>query len=130
MSQIGRSYNVKRQAWYLSKYLSGEGFERYFFSSEWVFSGWIGFSQWIKKEFGDYPPREMLVELANMGKEARKGNEWLGLFLDVRKYGWEGVFKMNNEKWKNKAATLKKLQKKSRISGKCGQVQQLKLVED
>ncbi|GAH99536.1 unnamed protein product [marine sediment metagenome] len=33
---------------------------------------WIGFSQWMKKEFGCYPPREMLVELSKMGKEERE----------------------------------------------------------
>jgi len=35
----------------------------YHFSGGWVFPGWIGFSQWFKKEFDIYPPREMLVEL-------------------------------------------------------------------
>jgi hypothetical protein len=37
--------NVKRQAWYLSQ----AGFERYHFSGGWVFPGWIGFSQWLKR---------------------------------------------------------------------------------
>jgi hypothetical protein len=59
---MGVVRNIKRQAWYLSKYLSKEDFERYYFSGGWVFTGWVGFSQWFKKEFGDYPPREMLVE--------------------------------------------------------------------
>lgn len=88
-SKMRRVYNVKRQAWYLSKYLSGEDFERYHFSSEWVFSGWIGFSQWIKKEFADYPPRDMLAELANMSKKERGEHTWFGLYL------WE---KKRNEK--------------------------------
>jgi len=34
-----------------------------------VFKGWIGFSQWFKKEFFDYPPREVLVELGRMRKD-------------------------------------------------------------
>jgi len=52
-------------------------------SGGWVFSGWIGFSQWLRKEFGDYPPREMLIELAKMSKEEREEHVWFGL------YSWE-----------------------------------------
>lgn len=65
----------------------------------WVFPGWIGFSQWIKKEFGQYPTREMLLELARMGKEGRKEDTWYGMFSDIRKYGWKEVIKIQNEKW-------------------------------
>jgi len=72
----------------LSGYLSGEDFERYYFSKSWVFPGWIGFSQWIKKEFCDYPKREMLVELAKMSKAGREEDTWLGLYL------WEKKGKM------------------------------------
>jgi hypothetical protein len=54
---------------------------KYIMSAGWVFSGWIGFSQWIKKEFGDYPPREMLVELGKMTKEEREEHIWFGLYL-------------------------------------------------
>jgi len=46
-----------------------------------VFPGWIGFSKWFKKEFGVYPPREMLVELAKMGKEEREENTSFGAYL-------------------------------------------------
>ena len=80
-SKMGKVYNAKRQAWYLSKYLSGEGFERYYFSKGWVFPGWIGFSQWIKQEFGAYPKKEKLVELGRMSKEEREENLWFGLYL-------------------------------------------------
>ena len=65
----------------MSGYLSGEGFERYYFSKGWVFPGWIGFSQWIKKEFGVYPPREILVELGRMSKAVREEHTWFGLYL-------------------------------------------------
>ena len=65
----------------MSKYLSGEGFERYYFSKGWVFPGWIGFSQWIKKEFGAYPKREMLVKLGRMSKAEREEDTWFGLYL-------------------------------------------------
>jgi hypothetical protein len=84
-SRMGKVYNAKRQAWYLSGYLSGEGFERYYFSGGWVFTGWIGFSQWIKHEFGDYPQREMLVELGRMSKAEREEDTWFGLYLWEKK---------------------------------------------
>ena len=80
-SKMGKVYDVKRQAWYLSKYLSGEDFERYYFSKNWVFPGWIGFSQWFKREFGDYPPREILVGFTKMGKADREEHTWVGLYL-------------------------------------------------
>lgn len=82
---MGVVRNVIGQAWYLSKYLSGEDFERYHFSSSWVFPGWVGFSQWIKREFGDYPPREMLIELGRMNREEREENTWFGLYLGEKK---------------------------------------------
>ncbi len=46
-----------------------------------MFHGWIGFSQWIKKEFGVYPKREILVELAKMSKEEREEYPWFGVYL-------------------------------------------------
>ena len=79
-SKMGKVYNVKRQAWYLSKYLGGEDFERYHFSKGWVFPGWIGFSKWIKKEFGRYPTKEMLIKFGNMSKEEREKAVWYGLY--------------------------------------------------
>lgn len=42
----------------------------------------------------------MLIELAKMSKAEREGHEWFELYLDVRKYGWKGVFKIQDEKWK------------------------------
>jgi len=84
-SKMGKVNNVKGQAWYLSKYLSGEDFERYHFSKGWVFPGWISFSQWIKKEFGAYPPREMLIGLGRMSKAEREEYTWFGLYLWEKK---------------------------------------------
>ena len=46
-----------------------------------MFPGWIGFSQWIKKEFGAYPKREILVELRRMSKAEREEHTWFGLYL-------------------------------------------------
>jgi len=51
-----------------------------------VFPSWIGFSQWIKKEFGAYPKREMLVELGGMSKEAREEHTLFGLYLWEKKH--------------------------------------------
>ena len=86
---MGKVKNIKGQAWYLSKYLSGEDFERYYLSKGWVFSGWIGFSQWFKKEFGAYPPREMLIELAKMSKREREEQTSFGAYLWERRRGKE-----------------------------------------
>jgi len=82
---MGVVRNTKRQAWYLSKYLSKADYERYCFSSGWVFPGWIDSSQWTKHEFGDYPKREMLVELGRMSKAEREGHTWFGLYLWEKK---------------------------------------------
>jgi hypothetical protein len=83
---MGKVKNIKGQAWYLSKYLSGEDFERYYFSKGWVFPDWIGFSQWFKKEFGGYPKREILVGLAKMSGEEREENTSFGAYLWERKH--------------------------------------------
>ena len=32
-------------------------------------------------------------------EQRRKTNLWFNIFVDVREYGWAGVFKMQNEKW-------------------------------
>jgi hypothetical protein len=76
-----RSKKYEHQAWYLSRYLGGEGFERYYFSKGWVFPGWIGFSQWVRKQFGAYPKREVLVGLGRMSKADREEDTWFGVFL-------------------------------------------------
>ena len=47
----------------------------------WVFAGWIGFSQWIKKEFGAYPKKEKLAELGRMKEEEREEHALFGLYL-------------------------------------------------
>jgi hypothetical protein len=46
-----------------------------------VFPGWISFSQWFKKEFGIYPPREMLVELRRMSKGEREEHICFGIYF-------------------------------------------------
>ena len=53
----------------------------------------MGFSQWIKKEFGNYPQRDMLVELGRMDKTEREEHTWFGLYLWEKKrktIGYDG----------------------------------------
>jgi hypothetical protein len=42
-------------------------------------------SRWFKKEFGDYPRREMLVNLGRMSKAEREEHTWFGLYLWEKK---------------------------------------------
>jgi len=76
-----------------------------------VFPGWIGFSKWIKHEFGRfykkeegvYVPDNELIRLALITFEERRATNFdFDLFMDVRKYGWQGMFRINNEKWKSR----------------------------
>jgi hypothetical protein len=54
-----------------------------------------------RKRKGIYVPDNELVRLSLITfEERRETNCWFDIFVDVRKYGWEGVFKMQNEKWK------------------------------
>jgi hypothetical protein len=92
-SKMGKVYNVKSQARYLSKYLSGEDFERYYFSKGWVFPCWIGFSQWFKKEFSIYPPKEILINLGRMSKAERKEHALFGVYLWEKERGKSGLQK-------------------------------------
>jgi hypothetical protein len=46
----------------------------------------VRFSEWIKREFGDYPPREMLVSLRRMSKVEREEHTWFGLYMWEKKY--------------------------------------------
>lgn len=46
-----------------------------------MFEGWIGYSQWIKKQFSFYPTKDMLVELAKMDRGQRKAHTWFGLYV-------------------------------------------------
>jgi hypothetical protein len=79
-------------------------------SSGWAFPGWLGFSQWTKKEFGRFYKKERgvhvpdneLVRLALITfEECRPTNIHFDLFMAIRKYGWEGVFRMQNKEWRD-----------------------------
>jgi len=94
--------NPFRSASYLAGYLGKDDkFVKARFSQNWVFPHWWEFGRFCKKESGLYVLDNELVRLALIGFDERKAtNVHFDLFLDVRKYGWEGVFRMQNEKWK------------------------------
>lgn len=83
MLSLAEVDDVGGAAGYIGKYLHMQSHHvrKYIMSAGWVFLGWIGFSQWIKKEFGIYPIREMLVELGKMSKTEREEHTLFGLYL-------------------------------------------------
>ena len=91
-----------RSASYLAGYLGKDDkFVKARFSQNWVFPYWWEFGRFHKKEHGIYVPDNELARLALITFEERRGtNIDFDLFMDVRKYGWEGVYKIQNEKWK------------------------------
>lgn len=58
---------------YIAKYLSKETASRYWASYGWVFKGWVGLSRACKRWLGHYPSRFLLVQLAEMEAQVRKG---------------------------------------------------------
>jgi hypothetical protein len=90
-----------RSASYLAGYLGKDDkFVKARFSENWVFPYWWEFDRFYKKENGVYVPDNELVRLSLLAfGERRQTNCWFDLFIDVRRYGWKGVFKMQNEKW-------------------------------
>ena len=82
MDLMARGKDIET-ARYIGKYLNMQSYHvrKYIMSAGWVFPGWVGFSQWFKKEFGDYPPREMLVSLGRMSKEEREEGAWFGVYF-------------------------------------------------
>lgn len=95
--------NPFKSASYLAGYLGGEDkFVKARFSQNWVFPYWWEFGRFYKKEMGIYVPDEELVRLSLITfEERRETNLWFDIYVDVRRYGWEGVFKVQNEKWKH-----------------------------
>lgn len=79
--------DIDAAARYIGKYLHMQSYRvrKYIMSAGWVFPGWIGFSQWFKKEFGVYPQREMLINLGKMNKAEREEHTWFWLYL------WEKI---------------------------------------
>jgi len=88
MLSLAEVDDVGGAAGYIGKYLYMQSYHvrKCIMRAGWVFPGWIGFSQWFKKEFLVYPPREMLVEVAKMGKAEREDHTWFGLYLWEKKH--------------------------------------------
>jgi hypothetical protein len=91
MSSLVEFNDIDGAARYIGNYLNMQSYHvhKYYVSGGWVFPGWIGFSRWFKREFGIYPPREILVELGKMSKVEREENTWFGLYL-LEKEGRNG----------------------------------------
>jgi len=83
MASLAEVDHVAGGVRYVDSYLNTQSYHarKYTMSAGWVFPGWIGFSRWFKKEFGVYPPREMLVNLAGMEKAECEEHVWFGLYL-------------------------------------------------
>jgi hypothetical protein len=66
MTIVAEVDDVDGAARCIGNYLNMQSYRvnKYIMSASWVFPGWIGFSQRIKKEFGAYPKREILVDLS------------------------------------------------------------------
>jgi hypothetical protein len=87
MASLAEVDHVAGGVRYVDSYLNTQSYHvcKYIMSAGWVFPGSVGFSQWFKKEFGDCPPREMLVELGKMAGEEREEHTWFALYLRDRK---------------------------------------------
>jgi hypothetical protein len=83
-SKMQKVNDPLKQARYLAKYLKSEDFIKARFSYGWVFSDWWGFSQWIKKQWGQYPDNDMLAKLSKMSKEELLNDVWYGLYTDEK----------------------------------------------
>jgi len=83
MASLADVDDVAGAARYIGKYLHMQSYHvrKYIMSAGWVFPGWIGFSQWFKKEYGVYPPREIVIELGKMSKVEREEDTFFGLYL-------------------------------------------------
>jgi hypothetical protein len=83
MASLAEVHDLAGAALHIGKHLLMQSYHvrKYIMSAGWVFPGWIGFSQWFRREFGVYPPREMLVELGRMSKVEREEHTWFGLYL-------------------------------------------------
>ncbi|MBA7555192.1 hypothetical protein ES705_47845 [subsurface metagenome] len=65
-------YKAKGGARYLAKYLAKEALNRYWASYNWVFAGWVGWSQRVNRAVGHYPSKGLLQSLAVLDKVKRR----------------------------------------------------------
>ena len=83
MENVAEVDDVAGAARYIDNCLNTQSqrVRKYIMSAGWVFPGWIRFSEWIRREFGAYPKREMSVELGKMNKAEREEHTWFGVYL-------------------------------------------------
>jgi len=65
-------YKARGGARYLAKYLAKEAHNRYWASYNWVFQGWVGWSQRVRRAVGHYPSKGLLRSLARQDKTERQ----------------------------------------------------------
>ena len=82
-----RIVKARDYAHYLAKYLAKGIRNRYWASYNWVFGGWVKWSQKVKRLVGYYPSRSLITTLARLGEEKRKQvMKWLEAFLPKALY--------------------------------------------
>lgn len=85
-------YKAKGGARYLAKYLVKEALNRYWASYNWVFTGWVGWSQRVKRAVGHYPSRALLRSLAVLDKVKRR------LAMDFLEYRYRPLWEATLDK--------------------------------
>ena len=87
-------YKAKGGARYLAKYLVKEALNRYWASYNWVFAGWVGWSQRVNRAVGHYPSKGLLRSLAVLDKVKRR------LAMDFLEYQYRPLWEwsMDNDK--------------------------------
>jgi len=73
---MGRLAEVDAAARYIGKYLHMQSYHvrKYIMSAGWVFPGWVSWSRWFKRNYGDYPDHKypgILAKLARMPNSVR-----------------------------------------------------------
>lgn len=96
MATVAEVDGVAGAARYIDDCLNAQSYHmhKYIMSGGWVFPGWIGFSNWVRKESSHYPKREVMVELGRISRAQRGECTWFWLYLwekgkrDERQRGW------------------------------------------
>ena len=76
MASLAEVDDVDGAAGYIGKYLHMQSnrVRKYIMSAGWVFPGWVSWSRWFKRNYGDYPDQmypAILAKLACMSKRER-----------------------------------------------------------
>jgi len=70
-------YKVRGGARELGKYLTKEIYNRYWASYGWVFKGWVGWSHKVRRIYGNFPSKHILVALAKLDVLERLRAMWI-----------------------------------------------------